>query len=508
VRYEYPSVLAERRQHATGFLPGYGPVIAGTDLALDVDPSARGLSALAFHSVPSGLPAGGAWPDRNNIAPMAGFGWSPFHDRMTVIRGGARIAYDDLFNNVPAGMVLAAPYNLQTTQTANVTQPGKFAWPLAFNQNVPLISNYGQQGPGTPTAGVLGFQAVDPHLRSSRAYVYSLTVERRIGSLFVEAGYRGSQGRHLGMFVDINQPFVIVRDPSKRGPVAPNEQIFPYNHFGQVQLAKSIGNSSYNGMVLTARRTLNRGLLFQANYLLGKSLDYNSSYFGSGNLPGETGAPIDNRNIRLEHGPSAFDVRQQFMAFFTAEVPAPFRSDAVSRVVLAGWRLSGIATFQTGTPFTVVTGNPDGSGFNQSTAGTSPDGGNRPNLVKTGPVPRNNGNPDAAFDTSWFAQNLAGQNGTSGRNVYRGPGIENINLAIAKSFSLSRVREQVRASIRADLFNSLNHTNFANPTAGMSNAAFGRITQTLGSAVATSAGVSSGPPGGPRIVQLSLRLQF
>jgi hypothetical protein len=68
--------------------------------------------------------------------------------------------------------------------------------------------------------------------------------------------------------------------------------------------------------------------------------------------------------------------------------------------------------------------------------------------------------------------------------------------------------ERMTLEFRADFFNLLNHTNFANPIADMSNANFGKITQTLGTAVATSVGTSGGPTGGPRLIQLSLRLQF
>jgi hypothetical protein len=254
------------------------------------------------------------------------------------------------------------------------------------------------------------------------------------------------------------------------------------------------------------RRPLRRGAIFQASYTLGKSLDYNSSYFESGNLPGEPGAPIDARNLRLEHGPSAFDTRHRFVAFFAADIPSPGRS---ARIILGGWRISGSATLQTGTPFTVTNGGPDSSGFNQSTAGTSPDGGNRPNLIKAGPIPQDNLNPDAAFDASWFGPNYAGQNGTSGRNAYYGPGMRNFNLAVLRSVSLLPLRrEQARATFRAEFFNSLNHTNFSNPIADLTNSSFGKITQTLGSAVATSAGTSSGPTGGPRVIQLSLRFEF
>jgi hypothetical protein len=251
-----------------------------------------------------------------------------------------------------------------------------------------------------------------------------------------------------------------------------------------------------------------RGIFVEASYTLGKSLDYNSSYFGSGNLPGETGAPIDNTNLWLEHGPSAFDVRQRFVLLYAMELPVG-QMHGVSRALLGGWKLSGITTLQTGSPFTVVTGGPDASGFNQANPGISPDGGNRPNVAKPGPVPQNNRNPDAAFDPSWFTPNLAGQNGTSGRNLLYGPGLRNFDIALAKRFFPGpKAGDQTYIEFRADFFNAFNHTNFAKPIGDLSNANFGRITQTLGSAVATAIGTTGGPIGGPRLIQVAVRLQF
>jgi hypothetical protein len=515
VRYEYPSSVAENREHATNFVPGFGPVVVGSNQLLSINPALTGPSSLVLGTAPFHLPASGVYSDRNNFAPMVGFAYTPGIGRAilggdnTVIRGGFRVAYDDLFNNVPSAMALGAPYNLQTTQTANVTQPAKFAWPLAFNQNVPLISNFGKQGPGTPTVGILSFQGIDPNLKSAYAYLYNFGIERKLGkSLSLEADYQGSSGHSLGMYIDLNQPGVIVRDPTKRGTAAPNEQVFPYNQWGQSQIAKSIGSSNYNGLVATAKHQGRHGMFVQASYTLGKSLDYNSSYFGSGNLPGETGAPIDNTNLRLEHGPSAFDVRQRFVLFYGIDLPAG-TVHGFSRAVLGGWKLSGITTLQSGSPFTVVTGGPDASGFNQTSPGTSPDGGNRPNLAKPGPVPQDNRNPDAAFDPSWFTANLAGQDGTSGRNSYYGPGLQNSDVALSKRFFLgAKAGEQTHLEFRADFFNALNHTNFAKPIGDMSNANFGRITQTLGSAVATAVGTTGGPIGGPRLIQIAIRLQF
>ncbi len=518
IRYEYPSAVKEIRGHATNFVPGVGPMLAGSNQILNIDPALKGQSAIGFRTADFTLPESGVYSDKNNFAPMIGFAYSPrigdrlFGANRTVIRGGFRIAYDDLFNNVPSGMALGPPFNLQVTQTANVTQPGKFRWAIGFDQNVPLISNFGRQGPGTPTVGVLSFQGIDPDLRSAYLYQYNLGIQRQLSdAFFVEANYQGSSGRRLGMFVDVNQPSVIVRDPSRRGPVAPNEQVFPYPSFGNAQVAKSIGNSNYNGLVMTAKYRNRRGVFIESHYTFGKSLDYNSSYFGSNNPPGETAAPADARNIRLEHGPSAFDIRHRFNLVYVIDLPVgPGHklfgwNNALSRWALGGWQVSGITTLQSGYPFTVLTGGQDTSGFNQSNAGINPSGGNRPDLAKSGSLPQNNRNPDAAFDTSWFVTALAGRVGTSGRNQYYGPGLHNHDFAIAKKFPLG---EQTGILFRADFFNIFNHVNFANPISDLNNANFGKITQTLGSAVSNSIGTSGGAAGGPRLIQFSLRLQF
>ncbi|MBZ5726830.1 MAG: carboxypeptidase regulatory-like domain-containing protein [Acidobacteriia bacterium] len=509
VRYEYPSAIAQTRQDATNFIPGVGPVLLGTSQVLSIDPTKKGPASILFTQAPFTLSNTGVNVDKNNVAPIVGFAYTPrfakslFGSNDTVIRGGFRMGYDDIFNNIPANMGLNPPYNLITAQTAGVTQPGKFPWAIGFNQNVPLVSNFGRQGPGTPTSGVLSISAEDFNLRSAYLYQYNLGIQRKLGNSFaVEVDYQGSNGHNLGLFVDQNQPAVIVNDPTKRGNQAPNQQIFPYPFFAAVGTGKDIGNSNYNGMVVTTTWQGRHGIYFQGSYTLGKSLDYGSSFFGS---TGERGGVADGNNIRLEHGPSSFDIRHRAVFVYVIDLPVgPGHrllgwNSGINRQVFGGWQISGITTLETGTPFTVFNNAQDFSGFNQFS--------DRPDVIGSGPLTQNNSNPDAAFATSYFsATPPTGRIGTSGRNQYYGPGLQNFDFAAAKNFPI--FTERVRLQFRADFFNLFNHTNFANPVGNQSSASFGKITQTVGSAVATAVGTTAGPLGGSRLIQLSMRLQF
>jgi hypothetical protein len=390
---------------------------------------------------------------------------------------------------------------LITNQTANVTQPGKFSWATGFTQDVPLVSNFGLQGPGTPTAGVLSFNAVDPNIRSTYLYQYSLGIQRKLGNSFAfEVDYQGSAGHKLGMFVNINQPTVIVRDPTRRGPVAPNEQVYPFPKFGAISMGMGLANSNYNGVVFTGKYQ-GRGIFFQSSYTLGKSIDYQSAFFASLN---ERQGAADGKNLQLERGPSSFDIRHRFGFYYVVDLPiGPGHrlfgwNNGLARQIFGGWQVSGITTIQSGAPFTVfASAVTDLSGFNLFN--------DRPDLARSGPLTQNHNDPDKAFDTTYFGPTPTGRVGTSGRNQYYGPGIQNFDMALAKSFPFS---EQKRLQLRADFFNIFNHTNFSNPVNNISNANFGKITQTVGSATATAVGTTAGPLGGPRLIQLSLRLQF
>jgi Carboxypeptidase regulatory-like domain len=496
VRYEYPSAIHQVRNEATNFIPGVGPVLLGSNKLLTIDTTKVGPSSLVLAQAPLTISDSGVHVDKNNVAPVLGFAYTPriakslFGNDSTVIRGGFRVGYDEIFNNIPANMALNAPFNLTTTQSAKSTQNGKkFPWAVGLNQNVPLVKNIGQPN----QVGLVGFSAEDPNLPSAYIYQYSLGIQRKLGSAFsLEADYQGSTGHKLGLFVDQNQPTVVG-----------GQQIFPYPLFGSVGTGRDIGNSNYSGVVLTATYENRHGVYFEGSYTLGKSIDYGSSFFGS---TGERAGLDDANNMRADRGPSSFDVRHHAVFVYVVDLPVgPGHrllgwNNGVNRQVFGGWQISGITTIQSGTPFTVFNNSADFSGFNQFN--------DRPDVVGVGPLHQNNGNPDAAFDTTYFSKTPpTGRVGNSGRNQYYGPSLSNYNFALAKVFPLHT--ERVRLRFRADFFNLFNHTNFANPVSNQSSGNFGKIIATVGSSVATAVGTTAGVVGGgPRVIQGALRVEF
>jgi hypothetical protein len=522
VRYEYPSAIHQVRNQATNFVPGVGPVLLGSDKVLAIDTTKKGPDSLFLTQAPFTLSDTGVSLDKNNFAPVVGFAYTPritkslFGNDKTVIRGGFRMGYDEVFNNIPANMALNAPFNLTTTQNKSTqqsptNQSGKFSYAVGLDQNVALVKNIGLPN----QVGLVGFSSEDQNLRSAYIYQYSLGIQRQLGSAFsLEVDYQGSTGHKLGLFIDQNQPKVTVNDPTKRGNQSPNFQVFPNPFFGSIGTGVGIGNSNYSGAVATARYQGRHGIYFEGSYTFGKSIDDGSSFFGSS---GERAGLADSTNLAADRGPSSFDIRHRAVFTFVVDLPVgPSHrllgwNNGVNRQVFGGWQISGITSIQTGTPFTVFNSSQDFSGFNQFN--------DRPDVVGTGPLHQDNRNPDAAFDPAYFGCVTApkldctkavpptGRLGTSGRNQYYGPGLQNWNFAVAKVFPLGT--ERVRLRFRADFFNLFNHTNFANPVGSQSSGNFGKITATVGSATATAVGTTAGVVGGgPRVIQGALRVEF
>ncbi|MDQ2774319.1 MAG: hypothetical protein M3Y57_05230, partial [Acidobacteriota bacterium] len=179
------------------------------------------------------------------------------------------------------------------------------------------------------------------------------------------------------------------------------------------------------------------------------------------------GAPMNPYNWHADYGNSNWDVRHRFVASFNYDLPF-FRSasNGFVRETLGGWQTNGIVTLQTGFPFNVtVSGDPANTGRSNE----------RPNLLGTPSDNCGNGHLTGCIDSAAFGSPVAYTYGDAGRNLLYGPGLDNVDFSLFKSF---RIRERLNLQFRSEFFNFFNTPAFSNPNATYGTTSFGSITST------------------------------
>ena len=214
-------------------------------------------------------------------------------------------------------------------------------------------------------------------------------------------------------------------------------------------------NSNYNSLQVSVRATAWRNLTLQSTYTWSHAFDI---------IDGEIFANINNPfNARWDYGPAGFDRRQIFITSFIYNIPF-FRnsSSRATRALLGGWEFSGIATFESGTPYSIGAG-PDNLGLGGTT-------GNRANIAAPVTYPKTR---LQWFSTSSFAKPGPLQWGTAARNDVVAPGRNNWNMAMFKAFQIS---ERARFEFRLETFNTFNHTQLSGLSTNVTATDFGQIT--------------------------------
>ena len=204
-------------------------------------------------------------------------------------------------------------------------------------------------------------------------------------------------------------------------------------------------------------------------YTWAKSTDTKSAAAGIGNTPNGWQGFLNNHDPERDHGLSDFDVDHRLVASFVYNLPfgsgEKFAGDAtgIKNTLIGGWQLNGIYSLQNGFPLTPAA--VDLGGLNDA------QNANRANLIGD----PNEGDPSITrwFNTAAFAQPAAGTYGTAGRNILRGPGVNNLDLALFKNFELTK---GMRLQFRLESFNALNHTQFSGVGTNISNSNFGVVT--------------------------------
>jgi hypothetical protein len=258
-----------------------------------------------------------------------------------------------------------------------------------------------------------------------------------------------------------------------RGPLGPA--------FGSVSNQSGIGNSTYNSLKASVRHSSGRGEIF-AGYTYSKSIDQASNL-------GDQENPI---NPSLSRGLSSFDMRQNIVVSYTAHLSVAHLLNISNRWGSA-WDLSGITRFSTGFPVT-LTNFGDTSLWGTQSNGINNLPVDEPSY-QAGPLELNHNprNGKSYFNTILFSVPSLGDPGNARRRFFSGPGIDNYDMSLQKSFSLSESRSIV---LRAEGFNVFNHAQFCGP-----QTINGNITDNNEFGYVVSAAA-------PRLLQLAAKLVF
>ncbi|HLL76336.1 MAG TPA: carboxypeptidase-like regulatory domain-containing protein [Pyrinomonadaceae bacterium] len=395
----------------------------------------------------------------NNFAPRAGFAYQLPRTDGTVLRGGVGIFYD--LGNGPAGLAFgsAFPYRREKV-LSNVP------FPLDPEQAAPPPLNL------DPPYGT--FYAFDPRLKLPYSAQWNLGVEHPLGSRqLVSVAYVAALGRRL-----LRETGLLAPDPK----------------FTLIRVVTNTSGSDYHAMQAHYQRRLAAGLQAQAYYAWSHSIDDDSD--------DSSALLFRGLDTRQERGSSNFDVRHSLTAAVTYELPAAPSKSPLARALLGGWSVDAFLRARSATPFNVLART--GLVIGDLVEVRRPDlAGGVPVYIDDPSAPGGRRLNPAAFAAA------PGRQGTLGRNSLRGFGFSQVDLAVRRRFALS---ERAGLQLRAEFFNALNRPNFGDPVNELGSRLFGEPIQTLGRSLGTG-GVNGGLSplyqiGGPRSIQLALRLDF
>ncbi len=420
-------------------------------------------------------------PERLNLSPRIGVAYDPFGDGKTSIRAGFSLAFQPHHGQSISGARALPPDAVQVVSSPSFFIGTRILYAIPVPFNPEFARGLNAQGGVNPLPGETvrirptGF-VVNPTIKTQYSENFFLSVQRQLGKGWIaEVGYTGTLGVNLERIDDVNRFSGDLLD-RREDRLNPN--------FGTLLFVTNGVNSSYHGVTTELRRRFADNFMVQANYRFSKWLDTSSDtstgQFQDNSEPGKGAQEISC--LRCERARSLFDIPHRFTAslIFT---PTFFRGASnrwLSRG-FNGWEFSAIATAQSGRPFSVWNGASSSAGgdFNRDAGGGAVGGGfyDRPNAPAPGVVPSSFSQQDflrGLFPANAFPIPAPGQNGTLGRNTFRGPGYVTLDLALGRNFTIN---ESMKLQLRLEAFNALNNVNLFLPNADMSIGNFGKSTQ-------------------------------
>jgi hypothetical protein len=428
-------------------------------------------------------------PDNRDFAARAGMSWALTSDGRTLLHGGYGIFYDKPFDSIWLTMsnnnIVWASASLPGTANLQAT-PAQLLAKYTFSTSA-----------GFPESTV--FQA---GLRNGRAQEAFAGLERQFSSrLTGTIGLQASSGARLLTTDQINRQYPELNNP-------------PIVNYRAAQ-----GASMYDAMTATLRHRSSR-LLLQASYTWSHSIDNQSEpllgeFFNLesiGPVNPLAGAEVSSFTAQgqpaADRASSDFDQRQNLVLFGSWN-PMMRTGGKLARVLAEGWRLSSLAAFRSGFPYSITVSQVLSPLENNTANLVLPDRIFSPLPAPGAPGGKQLLNPLA------FKIPPGVTRGKLGRNALTGPGLYSLDLSLSRSFTLPRLPERWRFTLRADAYNFLNHANLGNPCSFFGSPNFSGCDGTpFGEALYGRRDRNPGYPAvtpfdeTPRQIQLLLRVSF
>ena len=431
-------------------------------------------------SVGSVSPVGCSKGHLFNPAPRIGFAWDPKGDGKMAIRGGYGIFFEHANGNEAntEGMEGQSSPLLQSSTQINVVG----------------YENIGASTNATPPVFPLGFLSIPNQVVWPYMQQWHFDVQREIPyNTVLTVSYVGSKGTHLGRQGDLNQlyptpasqnpyhtgqvitaadcatlqnvglPSVsgVVNGQTYTGQVAINLQTAcgndadpyrPYLGVATITRLTDQASSNYNALQVSARKSVG-ALSLSLAYTYSHSIDDASDRYD--------GSFVNSYDFASNRASSTFDERQMLNIGYIYDLPF-FKKQGLTHTLLGGWQYSGIATFATGTPFSVTNGTTYGD---NAGVGNAVGSGSYADIIGD---PYSNIPPNSQLAGPSYSKFFYNPNayttptgltfGDSGRDSLRNPGRVNFDMAMFKHFA---IKENMAFEFRAEGFNVFNHPEWS-----------------------------------------------
>ena len=428
-------------------------------------------------------------PQKFNVAPRAGLAYDVTGQGVTIVRVGSGLAYQPHHGQSIGGARALPPDAVQGVLQPNVGIGSS----ILYGIPVPLNSEF-----ATTRVRPTGF-VVNPNVKTQYSMNWFANVQHQFARGWIaELGYVGTRGVNLERIDDVNR---------RTGDLLDGREDRVNSRYSTLLFVTNGVTSDYHAMTAELRKAATRTLSMQVNYRFSKWLDTASDtstgQFFDNAEPGKGAQEIGALN--LERGRSMFDIPHRLTGMFIW-MPRVTGGATWLRRVADGWELSLIAGVQSGRPFSIWNGASfqAGGDYNADNGGGAVGGGfyDRPNAP---PASTPSGFSKQSFLAGIFSPSIfpapaAGQNGTLGRNTFRGPRQFTNDIALTRSFKWS---ERTSLQLRAEAYNAANAVNLALPNADLSLAL--RPDRTFST---TSAFGKSTTAFDARVFQLGARLNF